>query len=98
MVGSYTLTGMRHPARTLSFKPLGMTSSTYSIEAGRMQTAYYVNVWHISNLEIRTFHALTFSLLIPFLPRYCLENKLDEISSTFGFDNLHRDMNGPWGC
>ena len=48
-VGSYivsTLTGMRYPDFVDSriFKPLGMTSSTYSID-GALQTGRFTNTW-----------------------------------------------------
>jgi CubicO group peptidase (beta-lactamase class C family) len=50
-VGSYivsTLTGMRYPdfvnSRIRIFKPLGMTSSTYSIDAA-LQTGRFTNTW-----------------------------------------------------
>ncbi len=49
VVGSYivsTLTGMRYPdfVNSRIFKPLGMTSSTYSIDAA-LQTGRFTNAW-----------------------------------------------------
>ncbi len=49
MVGAYivsTLTGMRYPdfVNSRIFKPLGMTSSTYSIDAA-LQTGRFTNTW-----------------------------------------------------
>jgi len=49
VVGAYivsTLTGMRYPdfVNSRIFKPLGMTSSTYSINAA-LQTGRFTNTW-----------------------------------------------------
>jgi CubicO group peptidase (beta-lactamase class C family) len=54
MVGAYivsTLTGMRYPdfVNSRIFKPLGMTSSTYSIDAA-LQTGRFTNTWTFGRL------------------------------------------------